>query len=86
MANLDIAVVAFALVVNIIMMLLALSVPKLKWVGLIMSSAFGVFTIGYFLQNYSFVSVGSTTIPMTLIALTWIFLCILMPAILLVKH
>jgi hypothetical protein len=86
LANLDIAVVVFALMVNLVMMIFALSVRQLKRLGLVMTSAFGVFTIGYFLANYSFVTVGSTTIPMTLIALTWIFVCILMPSVLLIKQ
>lgn len=84
MATLDISIIIFALMISLILILLGMGVPNRIFYALAM--IYGIVTLGYFIANYSVVSVGTIfTIPFEIFISAWVFLPILVPFILIVR-
>lgn len=89
MAVLDISIIVFALLVNMIMLVIGFFLSgyasKIMFFFALM---FGLSSMVYFVQNYTVVVIGnlSFTIPFQLFILSWIFLCMIVPAILIMVY
>ena len=77
MATLDISVIMFALIVILILDILAIGLHTI-WFAF-MAMIFGVFSLGYFIQNYTGVSIGTGVvfIPFDIFIVSWVVLAIL---------
>lgn len=83
MATLDISIIFFALVVDMILLIMAIGMRS--WLFSLMSAVFGMSSLGYFITNYTAVAVGTFTIPFVLFDIAWAFLCIIVPLVLIIN-
>lgn len=75
MANLDISIIFFALLIVLMLDILAIGLRTLYLA--IFAMIFGIVSLAYFIQNYTEVIIGSFVIPFQLFIIAWVLLCIL---------
>ena len=83
LTNLDIAILTFALIVDLLLFIIGIGMNEKMF--LFLSGSFGVSALAYFITNYNGVIVGTFTIPLNLILIAWVFLCVLTPFLVLIK-
>jgi len=85
MATLDISIIFFGLVISLLLTFFGIGFKPIRIPLFVMSAVYGVFFLGYVMTNYTGgIIIGTFSLPLTLFILAWIFLCVLVPSLLLV--
>ena len=84
LTNLDIAILTFALIVDLLLFIIGIGLSQ--QIFLFLSGTFGVVALAYFITHYNGIVIGVFTIPLDLILIAWVFLCVLTPFLVLIKR
>ena len=87
MSNLDIGFVMFAMMIDLVLFTMAMFQSKKKGrIFYFLSMTFGISFIGYFMADYSGITIGNATMPTGLFVISWVFLAILPPTLMLIRN
>ena len=84
LVNLDIAILTFALIVDLLLFIIGIGLNQR--IFLFLSGSFGVVALAYFITHYNGIVIGTFTIPLDIFLIAWVFLCVLTPLLMLIKR
>ena len=79
MANLDLSVLVFCVMLDLILLIISVSISKSAQLMPLLPCIFGIFSLGYFVSNYTGIVFLGNTYVWTLFLIGYAFIAVLAP-------